>query len=103
MQTSSCPPAPVGLETWLPESLGLERPGFGGWLGVDRSGGRPELGLQKLAAGLRGFELYPVGAGPVSVEGGQHPGGLTGYSPLSSVELFPYQEFHYWKKDVDEG
>ena len=70
---------------------------------MDRSGGRPELGLQKLAAGLWGFELYPVGAGPVSVEGGQHPGGLTGYSPLSSVELFPYQEFRYWKKDVDEG
>ena len=126
MQSSSCPLAPVGLETWLPESLGLERPGSegrpgvgrsgwllepgglerpgsGGWPGVGRSGERPEFGLRKLAAGLRGLELCPVGAGPVSVEGWQHPGSLTGYSPLSSVELFPYQEFRYWKKDVDEG
>ena len=103
MQSPSCPLAPVGLETWLPESLGLGRPGFGGWPGVGRSGERPEFGLRKLAAGLRGLELCPVGAGHVYVEGWPCLGGLTGCSPLSSVELFPYQEFRYWKRDVDEG
>ena len=103
MQSSSCPLAPVCLEIWLPEPLGLQRPGFGGLPGSQRPGERPEPGLRKLAAGLRGFELCPVGAGPVPAGGGLHPGGLSGYFPPSSVELFPYQELHYWKKDLGEG
>ena len=80
MQSPSCPLAPVGLETWLPESLGLERPGFGGWPGVGMSGERPEFGQRKLAAGLRGFELYPVGAGERPELGlGKLAAGLRGF------------------------